>query len=316
MVRCSFHCFYSFKLVYFTGIPCDENGDYLPPGAPPPFFPDPPPTDWSPFKSRIHYETAELIYQGIQISAPKINNLLDLWAASLLKLGGEPLFTSHRDLYKTIDEAKSGDVPWKSFNLKYQGPIPDNSVPPSWMTDQFEVWYRDPHEVVKNMLANTDFVGEMDTTPFREYDGNGERRYHDFMSGDWAWQQAVSVTTFYDVKAHAFEQDIIAEDPETHGAMFVPIILGSDKTTVSVGTGHTEYHPLYAAIGNTHNGLRRAHRNALVVIGFLAIPQSMYLLLWTCLRSHRAHSGKGPRGHRCVSRIQTSTFSLLGCQNP
>jgi hypothetical protein len=59
--------------------------------------------------------------------------------------------------------------------------------------------------------------------------------------------------------------------------MFVPIILGSDKTTVSVGTGNTEYYPLYAAIGNTHNTVRRAHRNALVVIGFLAIPKGMYL---------------------------------------
>jgi hypothetical protein len=55
--------------------------------------------------------------------------------------------------------------------------------------------------------------------------------------------------------------------------MFVPIILGSDKTTVSVGTGGTGYYPLYAAIGNTHNGLRRAHRNALVLIGFLSIPK-------------------------------------------
>jgi hypothetical protein len=34
-------------------------------------------------------------------------------------------------------------------------------------------------------------------------------------------------------------QDIIAQDPDTHGSMFVPIILGSDKTTVSVATGHT-----------------------------------------------------------------------------
>jgi Plavaka transposase len=59
--------------------------------------------------------------------------------------------------------------------------------------------------------------------------------------------------------------------------MFVPVILGSDKTTVSVATGHTEYYPLYAAIGNTHNGLRRAHRNALVLIAFLAIPKSMFI---------------------------------------
>lgn len=56
--------------------------------------------------------------------------------------------------------------------------------------------------------------------------------------------------------------------------MLVPYILGSDKTTVSVGTGHIEYYPLYGSLGNVHNNVRRAHRNALVVIGFLAIPKS------------------------------------------
>jgi hypothetical protein len=58
--------------------------------------------------------------------------------------------------------------------------------------------------------------------------------------------------------------------------MFAPVILGSDKTTVSVATGQNEYYPLYAGIGNAQNHVRRAHRNALSLIGFLAIPKSMY----------------------------------------
>jgi hypothetical protein len=56
--------------------------------------------------------------------------------------------------------------------------------------------------------------------------------------------------------------------------MFVPIILGSDKTVVSVGTGNNEYWPLYMSAGNIHNAARRAHGNALVLIGFLSIPKS------------------------------------------
>ena len=71
-------------------------------------------------------------------------------------------------------------------------------------------------------------------------------------------------------------QEIIAEDPDTHGAMFVPVVLGSDKTTVSVGTGHTEYYPLYISLGNVHNNVRRAHRDAVSILAFLAIPKSMY----------------------------------------
>jgi hypothetical protein len=54
-------------------------------------------------------------------------------------------------------------------------------------------------------------------------------------------------------------QDKIVEKLETHGSMFVPIILGSDKTTVSVATGQNEYYPLYMSIGNVHNSVRRAH---------------------------------------------------------
>ena len=56
--------------------------------------------------------------------------------------------------------------------------------------------------------------------------------------------------------------------------MFVPIILGSDKTTVSVATGHSEYWPLYASIGNIHNNVRCAHGSGLVLVGFLAILKS------------------------------------------
>jgi hypothetical protein len=67
---------------------------------------------------------------------------------------------------------------------------------------------------------------------------------------------------------------MIAQDPKTHGATFVPIILGSDKTTVSVATGHTEAYPLYLSIGNLHNNLRRSHRSGVVVIAFLAVAKS------------------------------------------
>ncbi len=55
--------------------------------------------------------------------------------------------------------------------------------------------------------------------------------------------------------------------------------MGSDKTTVSVATGQNEYYPLYGSIGNVRNGVRRAHRDALVLIGFLAIPKSEWLIL-------------------------------------
>ena len=48
-------------------------------------------------------------------------------------------------------------------------------------------------------------------------------------------------------------KDLISVDPDTHGAIFIPIILGSDKTTVSVTTGQQEFHLIYLSVGNVRN---------------------------------------------------------------
>jgi len=151
-----------------------------------------------------------------------------------------------------------------------------------WMDATYTTWFRDPHTIIRNMLGNPDFKNEMDYAPYREWKGQGEsatRQWRNVMSGDWAWDQAVSSmlqTRFLSLTLH---QDEIAKDPATHGSTFVPVILGSDKTTVSVATGQNDYYPLYASIGNVHNNVRRAHHNAVAVIGFLAIPKSVCLLL-------------------------------------
>lgn len=48
---------------------------------------------------------------------------------------------------------------------------------------------------------------------------------------------------------------------------------------VSVGTGNNEYWPIYLSIGNIHNNVRRAHRDGVVLLGFLPIAKSK----WHCL---------------------------------
>lgn len=60
--------------------------------------------------------------------------------------------------------------------------------------------------------------------------------------------------------------------------MLVPVILGSDKTTVSVATGNNEFYPGYISLGNVHNNVRRAHREAVSIFAFLSIPKSMSLM--------------------------------------
>jgi Plavaka transposase len=62
--------------------------------------------------------------------------------------------------------------------------------------------------------------------------------------------------------------------------MLVPVIAGSDKTTVSVATGHPEYHPVYISPGIFTNTARRGHGNAVLPVAFLPIPKSMSYLLF------------------------------------
>ena len=114
-------------------------------------------------------------------------------------------------------------------------------------------------------------------------------------------------------------QDIIAQLPNVQGASFVPIILGSDKTTVSVATGQNEYYPLYLSIGNITNSVRRAHRNAVVVIGFLAIPKSASqsyapygIRTLTCIAHN---SGEAIHEYKGISDIQASIISFDDCYN-
>ncbi|KAI0732692.1 hypothetical protein C8Q72DRAFT_882050 [Fomitopsis betulina] len=191
------------------------------------------------------------------MSQKDLTHLMDLWAASLLPFGAKPPFANAEDLLSTIDSIKHRDVPWTSFTMCYTGPLPDGDVP-MWMTQEYVIWTRNPQTLIHQMLDNEDFNGEFDLRPYHELNAEGKQQLTNFFSGDWAWQQA----------------DLMTEDPTTHGAMFVPVILGSDKTTVSVATGQNEYYLLYLSIGNVHNTVRHAHQDAVQVLAFLAIAKA------------------------------------------
>ncbi|KAF8810698.1 hypothetical protein BYT27DRAFT_7253435 [Phlegmacium glaucopus] len=244
---------------FLNGCPCNKNGDFLPMETPPPPRPTAAPGDWMPFDDEVQFKVADFLYRQEEMSQGNINYLLELWALSLLKHGSVAPFDTYKHIYDRIDAIEEGDAPWKCFKTSVDDSEVDDTTP-NWKKQEYDIWYRDPEVVVRNMLANPDFHKEFDAVPYVELDKYGTRRRSDFMSADFAWCQC----------------DMIYEEnkADNDGSMFVPIILGSDKTTVTVGTGDIEYHPLYLSIGNVWNPVRRAHRNAVIPIGFLAIPKS------------------------------------------
>lgn len=117
---------------------------------------------------------------------------MDLLAAYYGDKGKPPPFANTRDLQNAIDSIETGDVPWQSFNISYSGPKPDGDTP-AWMNEEYTVWYRCPQQLLINQLGDRSLGKEMDWAPKRVYRRGLKREYGNFMTGNWAWEEAVSV---------------------------------------------------------------------------------------------------------------------------
>ncbi|KAF8800253.1 hypothetical protein BYT27DRAFT_7227560 [Phlegmacium glaucopus] len=215
---------------------------------------------WAPFEDRLSFDWAQYHYVKLQSSEREINDGLNLWLASIIKnkSNGDVPWNSAKELYDTIDSIQAGNTPWKTYSFMYKGPKPDG-IAPQWMEQQYELNTRDILSVVEQQLATSEFEGKFDFTPYQEFGPDGERVWSNLMSGHWAWKEG---------------DDIAQNGTATRGAMLVPVIAGSDKTTVLVATGHQEYHPVYASIGNISNTARCAHGNGVIPVAFLPIPKT------------------------------------------
>jgi hypothetical protein len=99
-------------------MPCDADGNPLQPGTPPPLRPLPN-TPWEPYANSVQFKTADFLYRRTEMSAGNIDELLDIWAESMEIWNGDPPFSSHEDVYDTIDATRHGDAPWKCLAVSY-----------------------------------------------------------------------------------------------------------------------------------------------------------------------------------------------------
>jgi hypothetical protein len=143
--------------------------------------------DFHPFQSRPQFEMAELLYVKDEMAAGTIDDLFRIitdWYN-----GQPPPADDHKEMYAMIDAINDGNVPWDSFTICYNETARNDDTPP-WMTEDFEVWFRDPVTVLENMLADPELAKGMDYTPKRIF-RDGKRQYRDLMSGNHVWEQAV-----------------------------------------------------------------------------------------------------------------------------
>lgn len=175
---------------------CNKDGEFLTADATPEPPAVPSQTDWFPFNSRVGFELADFVFTDAELSKKKINRLLELWAATLVPHDVLPPATDHVDLLRQIDSIPLGSVPWESFCLNYDEPLPRNTHLPEWKTTKYEIWFRNPREVIRGILANPEFDGHIDYSAYREFEDT-KRRYCHMMSGDWAWQKSVRYVTHW-----------------------------------------------------------------------------------------------------------------------
>ncbi|KIK20657.1 hypothetical protein PISMIDRAFT_105427, partial [Pisolithus microcarpus 441] len=119
--------------------PCDTSSGFLPNGTQLEPHQPKPPNDWSPYSSCLEFKLADFIYMHNQISVVNLNILLELWAASLVEVGGYPIFGSYKEMYQTINNTCIGDIKWESFTVRYTGDMVADPAP--WMNDKYNVWF-------------------------------------------------------------------------------------------------------------------------------------------------------------------------------
>lgn len=138
--------------------------------------------------------------------------------------------------------------------------------------EAYDVYYRDILECVRALYGDPEFVPYLVYAPehhFLEGEEPAHKRrvYHDMYTGDWWWQVQVSVWLLYStLMSHSLQSELEKVKP---GATVIPIIISSDKTTITTFSGKTAY-PVYLTIGNLPKEIRRKpSRRGQILLAYL-----------------------------------------------
>ena len=113
------------------------------------------------------------------MSEGNVDKLMRILSAASSFSGSTAPFQNYKHMCTLIDTVEVGDVPWQTFMCKYNSNVTNDS--PSWMKQGYKVHYRDPLQVVKNILSSTEFNGKIDYTPYIKTNFKSSYQYHNFM---------------------------------------------------------------------------------------------------------------------------------------
>ncbi|KAG8783296.1 hypothetical protein FRC12_019863 [Ceratobasidium sp. 428] len=125
-----------------------------------------------------------------------------------------------------------------------------------------DLWKRDIAALIRFLLSNPRFIPHTRYTPERHFNSKKRRKqdrvYGQMWPGRWWWQM----------------QNILGPY-----STVVPIILSTDKTKLTVFSGHQKAWPVYLSIGNIHSDIRRCpSKRATLLVGFIPVSNLSNIL--------------------------------------
>ncbi|TFK82539.1 hypothetical protein K466DRAFT_603598 [Polyporus arcularius HHB13444] len=185
----------------------------------------------------------------------------------------KPSFKNKKAFFKKIDKLPTG-TPWICDIVTVNGTLtgPNGQV----LTEELELWRRDPVECVRELIGNPAFKPYMSLKPVK-VTRRGSRYYSEMNTSDWWWTTQGRLPS---------------------GATVAPLILASDKTTLTVLRGDKTAWPVYMSIGNIDKSVRRKpSAHAFVLLGYIPVAKL------ECLAESARSEAIYRLFHRCMYKI-------------